>query len=132
VEDVQRILAEHKGVPDADVAQQLSGLELTERMSYARLKLLEQSVPGPKSRWALVTLADASAFLGPATADVLSQSSPDLTQQRRMIASTVEYLGKTLPKLPDFYATRATVRYDGDVRRVRNARAKSQMIHPGA
>jgi hypothetical protein len=53
VEDVERILAEDKGKGDAKVAQQLSGLELTERMSSAKLKSLEQSVRGTKSRRAL-------------------------------------------------------------------------------
>jgi hypothetical protein len=56
VEEVQRILAEDKGKSDARVARQLSGLELTERMSDAKLKSLEQSVPGTKSRRALVAL----------------------------------------------------------------------------
>src|ERR1700733_11562373 len=65
VEDVQRILSEDKGKSEAKVARQLSGLELTERMSYTKLKSLEQNVPGKKSRWALVALADASVFLSP-------------------------------------------------------------------
>jgi hypothetical protein len=71
VEDEQRILAEARGKSDAEVARQLSGVELTERMSYAKLKSLEQNVPGKKSRWALVALSDASVFLSPAVADVL-------------------------------------------------------------
>jgi hypothetical protein len=112
VEDVQRILAEEKSKPDLEVAQQLAGLELTERMSSAKLKLLEQSVPGPNSRLALVALADASVFLSPAAADVLSQARPDLDEQRRMLSMTVGYLAKTLPKLPNFYATQTIVRFE--------------------
>jgi hypothetical protein len=112
VEDVQRMLAEEKSKPDAEVARQLSGLELTERMSSAKLKLLEQSVPGPNSRLALVALADASVFLGPAAADVLSQARPDSDEQRRMLSMTVGYLAKTLPKLPNFYATQTIVRLE--------------------
>jgi hypothetical protein len=123
VEDVQHILGEDKGKRDAEIARQLSRLELTERMSYAKLKSLEQSVPGANSRWALVALADASVFLSPTAADVVSQAPPDLNEQRRMLALTVEYLGKTLPKLPNFYATRTTVRFD-DGRSIK--RAKSQ------
>jgi hypothetical protein len=125
VEEVQRIPAEDKGKSDARVARQLSGLELTERMSDARLKSLEQSAPGTKSRRALVALADASVFRGPAAADVLPQAPPDLNEQHRMITLTMEYLGKTLPKLPDFYATRTTVRFDNG-RSMKRARAKSQ------
>jgi hypothetical protein len=125
VEDVQRMLAEDKGTSDAQVARQLSGLELTERMSSAKLKSLEQSAPGKKSRRALVALADASVFLRPAAADVLSQARPDLDEQRRMLASTVEYLAKTLPKLPNFYATRTTVRFEYKLSR-RRTRAGSR------
>jgi hypothetical protein len=125
VEDVQRILAEDKGKSDAWVAQQLSGLELTERMRSAKLKLLEQSVPGTKSRRALLALADASVFLSTAAADVLSQAPPDLNEQRRMLAMTVDYVGKTLPKLPNFYATRTTVRFEYKLRR-KHTRAGSR------
>jgi hypothetical protein len=70
-------------------------------------------------------VADASVFLSPAAADVLSQAHPDLNEQQRIIGLTVEYLGKTLPKLPNFYATRTTIRFD-DMPRVKNARAGSQ------
>jgi len=125
VEDVQRILAEDKGKSDAEVARQWSGLELTERMSSAKLKSLEQNVPGIKSRWALVALADASVFLGPAAADVLSQAPPDANEQQRMIDLIVEYLAKTLPKLPNFYATRNIVRFE-DMQSGRRTRAGSR------
>ena len=114
VRDVQRIVA---GVPDkgdAKLARQLGGLVLTERMSDATLALLEKSMPGARSRTALIALADASAFLRPAAEDVDSEAAPDLNEQRRIMSRAVEYLGKSLPKLPDFYATRITVRYDGD------------------
>jgi hypothetical protein len=94
VEAVRRILADDSGKSDAEVAKQLSG---------------------KKSLWALMALADASAFLAPPAADVLSQAPPDLSEQRRMMVLTVDYLGKTLPKLPNFYATRTTIRFDGDV-----------------
>jgi hypothetical protein len=113
VEDVRRILAEDKSRPDAEVARQLSRLELTERISSAELKSLEQNVPGPDSRLALVALADASVFLRPAAADVLSQAPPDANEQERMIALVREYVDKALPKLPNFYATRTTIRFEG-------------------
>lgn len=119
VDELQRILEEDKGKPDAEVARQLSGLGLTERLSDTKLASLEQSVPGTQSRWMLVALADASAFLAPATADVVAEAVPDFNEQRRMIALTVDYVGKTLPKLPNFYATRTTIRYDGDARSVK-------------
>jgi len=129
VEDVQRILPPDKGKldkgkSDARIARQLSGLELTERMSSAKLKSLEQNVSGMKSRWALVALADASVFLGPPAADVLSQAPPDANEQQRMIDLIVEYLARTLPKLPNFYATRTIVGFE-DIQSGRRPRAGS-------
>ena len=117
VEDVQRILAPDtdkadKGKSDAEVARQLSGLELTERMSSSTLRSLEHSAPGTKSRRALVALADASVFLSPAAADVVSQAAPDGDEQRHMLTLTVGYLARTLPRLPNFYATRTVVRFE--------------------
>jgi hypothetical protein len=65
------------------------------------------------------------SFPGSAAADVLPQAPPDLNEQHRMIALTVEYLRKTLPKLPNFYATRTTIHFDNG-RSMMRARAKSQ------
>lgn len=113
VMDLERILAGDQGKSDAEVSRQLSGLSLTERMSDATLQSLEQHLPGPKSRWALVVLADDAVFLRPAAADVIAQAAPDLDGQRRIIAMTVDYLKETIPRLPDFYATRTTVRFRG-------------------
>ncbi|MGA8043730.1 MAG: hypothetical protein WCA37_13090 [Terracidiphilus sp.] len=113
VQDVQRILAANQGRSDEQVARQLSLLTLTERMSDGTLQSLQQRVPGPRSHWALVALADDSVFLRPAAADVLSQAPPDLQEQRRMISLAVDYLQKTLPRLPDFYAARTTVHFHG-------------------
>jgi hypothetical protein len=109
---VERLLAEDKGKADAELARKLSDLELTERMSSAKLKLLEQIATGTKSRRALLALADASVFLSPPAADVLSEAAPVVNEQRRMLDLTVEYLVKTLRKLPDFYATRTIVRFE--------------------
>jgi hypothetical protein len=125
VEDVQRILAEDRSKPDAEVARQLSDLELTERMRSATLRSLEQSVPGTESRQALLALADAAVFLRPAAADVLSQARPDLDQQRRMLESTVNYIASTLPKLPNFYATQTIIRFKSELSR-RRTRAGSR------
>lgn len=125
VEDVQHILAEDRNARDAQVAQQLAGLELSERINTSKLESLEKIVPGAKSRSALMALADASAFLRPPASDVLSKAPPDLSEQRRMIALTVDYLGKTLPKLPDFYATETTIRYDGDALKAKRVKGTS-------
>src|SRR5271163_233527 len=62
VEQLEQQLADANSKPDMKVAQQLSELELTERLSAARLSRLESKLPGPQSRRSLVIMADLSAF----------------------------------------------------------------------
>jgi hypothetical protein len=63
VEQFEQVLAasENAHPADADLARQLSGMELTERLSTARLARLKAGLPGENSQQALVALADASA-----------------------------------------------------------------------
>ena len=63
----------------------------------------------------LVALGDASAFLASLTAEIPANPAPDLTEQRRIISLTADYPGRTITKLPNFLATRTTVRYEDTV-----------------
>jgi VWFA-related protein len=112
VEQLQQLLTASKAKPDADLAKQLSGLELTERLSSASLARLEATLPGQNARQALVELADASAFLDPPAAEIPSRPTPEIAEQRRMLALTVAYVVKTIPQLPNFFATRDTNRFE--------------------
>jgi hypothetical protein len=49
VEQLEQVLAAAHGKLDAKVAQQLSGLELTERLSAAKLSRWEADLPGSSS-----------------------------------------------------------------------------------
>jgi hypothetical protein len=111
VEQLDQALAAAKGTQDSDLAKQLAGLELTERVSSARLSQWEAGLPGSQSRQALVAVADAAAFKQPPSAEILSTPAPDLDAQRRIMSLAADYVGKTIPKLPNFFATRDTVRY---------------------
>lgn len=122
-QDVQRILSQAKSESDTRLARRLLGLVLTERMSSAQLESLEKGLRGAKSRRALMALADASAFLMQPSADIASQPAPSLEEQRRIIALAVDYLGKTLPKLPNLSATENIVRFDDDSASKKHARA---------
>jgi len=111
VEQLEKLLTAAHGKQDAKVAQQLSGLELTERLSMAKLSQWEAGLPGPQSRRSLVLLADVSAFLDPPAAEIPATAAPDFAAQRRIIALTVDYASKTIHQLPNFFATRDTVRF---------------------
>jgi len=112
VEQLENLLSSVKARTDNDEARQISALELTERLSTARLQQLNALLPGEKSQQALLALADTSAFLAPPAADIPATAAPDVAGQKRMLALTLGYLGKTLPLLPDLFATRDTRRFE--------------------
>jgi VWFA-related protein len=112
VEQLERMLAAAHGKPDVKLSNQLTGLELTERLSAAKLSRWEADSPGPESRQALVALADVSAFLDPPPAEIPATTTPDLATQRQIMAQTVDYAVKTIARLPDFFATRDTIHFE--------------------
>jgi VWFA-related protein len=108
VAELEQTLAAAHSMRDAEVARQLSDLELTEQLSTAKLDRLETDLPGEKSRQALMILADASACLDPPAAEISNQPTPDVATQRKILALTVNYVTQTLHQLPNFFATRVT------------------------
>jgi hypothetical protein len=112
VAELERMLEAARGGKDKDVAQELSGVELIERMSSARLSAWKDRLPGERSWAALLAVADKSVFLEPPAAEIPATAPPDLAARRLMLSRTLDYLNKTIVKLPDFFATRTTVQYD--------------------
>lgn len=103
--------AAHKA--DADVARQLAGMELSERLTDAALGRLKASLtPGSTAAEALELLADESQFLDPPQSELPATAGPDEAAQQRMIAAARNYVAQTLPRLPNFLATRTINRYD--------------------
>jgi VWFA-related protein len=111
VEQLEQMLSTANGSGDKDLAEQLFGVELTQRMSSARLASWETRLPGKKSRAALVGLADWSVFLALPASDIPTTAPPDRPTRQQMLSRTINYLGKTIPKLPNFFATRTTIQY---------------------
>jgi VWFA-related protein len=93
-------------------AERLSKLELTERLSLANLSALTADFRNKNLQQALVAVADLSAFLGPPPAEIPNQAAPDAAAKQHMLVLVKDYLERTISKLPDFYATRTTVRYE--------------------
>jgi len=87
------------------VARRLEGMALTERLSTAGLATLQQSLPGPESRAALLALADASVFLELPQSEQVTKPAPDTEAQRAMLQAAEKYVSQTLSKLPNFFAT---------------------------
>lgn len=112
VAQLQQVIAAAHDMPDAKMAQQLSELELTERMSAARLVRGEAEMPGPAARQALLAVSEASAFLDLPAEDIPAGAAPDGAAQDSLLALTMDYASKTIPKLPNFFATRDTTRFE--------------------
>ena len=108
VDQLEQILTDSRYKPDAEVARHLSDLELTERLNSTRLAHWKATLPGNQAQAELMILADASEFLDPPAAENPATAPPDLAAQRKMLALTVNYVGKTIPQLPNFFATRVT------------------------
>jgi len=112
VRQLERVLEAAHGQSDAKLNKQFSDLELTERLNPSLRSQWEAELPGPASRQTLRVLADASAFLEPPTGELPAMPPPTLATQRQIIARSADFARKTISKLPDFYATRHTLRFD--------------------
>lgn len=108
---ISAAVAAHK--PDAEIARQIGGMELSERVTEATLgRLNAYLAPGSQAALALQLLADRSAFLDPPAGELPATPAPDDATQQRMLAAARSYVAQTLPRLPNFLATRTINRYD--------------------
>jgi len=112
VQHFEQVLAADHAKPDADLAKELGDLELSERVSAAALASWQVNISGPKARLALVALADRAAFLSPPAEEIPDRTTPDFATQRRIMSLTADYVTRTIPKLPNFYAGRETIRFE--------------------
>ena len=127
IEQLQKILELDES--DAEKAKQLSGVELTERLSERRLELLQKIAHGKRTRQELRILTDASTFQNPPADEILKDAPPDQAAQREMLALTSTYLRTTIHKLPDLFAKRTTVRYQESPMYLDSVSANYQPLH---
>jgi hypothetical protein len=98
----------------SDLARQLYGVELTERLSAKTFdRLLANYQPGLDAQWALVYLQDRSEFLDLPQAEWLTLPAPDTEIQKHTLELARGYVFQTLLRLPNFFATRKTTRFAG-------------------
>ncbi len=95
-----------------DLTRKLASLELTERLSTARLDSLLSVIHDERERQALTADADLSIALAPPADEIVNRPTPTVEEQRDLLRRTFDYLQNVIPKLPDFYALRDTVHYE--------------------
>jgi VWFA-related protein len=112
VAELEQVLEGIHGKTDGDVAWQVANLQLTERLTDVPLARMQIRLPGEQSRQALRALADQVAFLDPPAAELPVRPGPDFAEQRRIMGLVVGYVGNAIPRLPNFFATRDTARFE--------------------
>jgi hypothetical protein len=112
VAQLEHMLSAAHGEQDKKLAREISGMQLTERLSLSELARLENDLPGPHARAALTAIADASAFLMPPTAEIPVLAAPDRQAVVQMVAQALDYVIRIRPKLPDFSARRNTTHFE--------------------
>lgn len=96
---------------DGDVAGELGGMRLTQRLSEEDLAALVKELHGKRAHEALTALGELSESLDPPLADIPAAAAPTVDEQRQIVDRAAKYLSQTMPRLPDFFATRTAVRY---------------------
>ena len=129
VEQLRQQLQSLSAKGDAEAARQITDLKLTERMTRDQESELEKTLPGQKSRQALLAVVDQSAFLSPPAQQTPEKAAPDLAEQRRLMTLVGNYVVKTVPKLPDFLATRTTVRFADSPQRLGSSVTEYEPLH---
>jgi VWFA-related protein len=119
----QRLAADMaKHHSDADIAQQLGNFELTERLTDKTLQqLIVKLNLQPRTALAVELLGDQSSLLDPPRSELPATAPPDLATQQSMLSAARDYVARTIPRLPNFFATRTTIRFDDT----------AQVLHPG-
>lgn len=112
VQQVEQMLTAAHAQSDAKVARMISGLELTERASLAKLAGWQAAFPGKQTRNALLTLADISAFLDLPPSEIPSRDTPTPATQQQILAKVSDYVKKTVHKLPNFSMRRTTTLFE--------------------
>jgi hypothetical protein len=112
VDQLDKLIAFYRRLSDGKAAQEIAGEKLTERASAARVAQWETAFPDGHAREALVAVVDASAFLNPPVAEVLSAPPPDAALVKQILQRAIEYASKTVLRMPNFTALRSTTEFE--------------------
>ena len=112
IDQLKQLVSSSSPTSDASLAGELLTLQPTERLTSDELSSLQARAPGPASRQALQILADTSQFEPLPASEIPAQLPPTPNQQRSIMSSVVTYVSKTIPQLPNFFATRSTTQFE--------------------
>jgi hypothetical protein len=113
---------------DAEVANALKQVELSEELTRSAMNSVVDLVNGPLSTEQIYVLEARSANLIPPASDLPSMPAPDAPTQKAILAKADTYVTRTYDQLPALTATRTTLRFQDNV----EALAASSGISSGA
>ncbi len=119
---------------DADVANQLKQVELSEELTLAAKNSLVNLLPmvnnaaGMLSTEQIYVLEAKSAVLAPPASDLPSTPAPDAAAQKALLDKAIDYVNKTFGQLPHLTATKTTLRFQDNF----EALASSSGMHSSA
>ncbi len=96
---------------DAEVADELMQIELTEELTKSTMDSLTSLVPGRLTANQMYVLEARSAMLAPPAADLPSTPAPDAAAQKALLDKAADYATKTYAQLPHLTATKTTFRF---------------------
>jgi hypothetical protein len=114
--------------PDAEAANALKQVELTEELTRPKMNSFVSLVAGPLSTEQIYVLEARSATLPPSPADLSPNPAPDAAVQKAIVDKAAEYVSKAYSQLPRLTATKTTVRFQDNV----EAAAPSSGLQGGA
>jgi hypothetical protein len=100
---------------DADVANDLKQVVLTEELTTAVMNSYAPLIPGQATLEQIYVLQARSAVLAPPASDIPTAPAPDAAAQKAMLDKATDYAGKTYAQLPTVTATKTTIRFQDTV-----------------
>jgi len=113
---------------DADVANALKQVELSERLTTATMNRLLGETPGPLTNEQIYVLDARSAFLAPPADEIPTTAAPDAAAQKALLDKAASYVTKTYVELPEITAVKTTLRFQDNLQ----ATAASSGLHGGS
>jgi hypothetical protein len=105
------VSAHQSNTRDADLANELEDVELTEELTHSTLESFGPDVPGQLTTEQLFILEAKSATLPPPASDIPTAPAPDAAAQKAILDKAMDYATKTYAQMPAVTATKDTRRF---------------------
>ncbi|MGA2350963.1 MAG: hypothetical protein ABSF70_11055 [Terracidiphilus sp.] len=120
LEDLLHSLQQSKKT-DAEVADKLKDVELTEELTTKRTDNLVSALPGKLSIEQIYVLEARSAVLAPPAVDLPNSAAPDAAAQKTLLDKAVSYVNNLYVQQPHLTATKTTLRFQDNTEAVSSA-----------